>query len=67
MAYFTTEPARGSNHGSIDTEGLPCDGRMCFEVIESGRRVKKVKYWCCARHSHFDPFDKELECPRGMF
>ena len=64
MGYYEQDACRGPVHASVETKGLFCDGQGCFEVMESGKRVKKVKYWCSAAHQHFDPWDESWKCPR---
>lgn len=63
---FYDDNCRGAVHSTPETKGLLCDGQPCFEVLESGKVVKKVKYWCSTAHQHFDPRDEEWICPRGF-
>ena len=56
-----TPPIR---HTFKTTQGLPCDGRKCFEVLIRKKRMgDEVRYWCDAMHGYFDPFHPK--CPKG--
>ena len=56
MQDYRSDASRGIIHSSELTEGLKCDGRPCFEVVRSGRRIFVERYWCARRHRMFDPW-----------
>ena len=58
-------PSSGRCHGTYGTRGLRCHGQSCFEVIESGKKVRRTRYWCDRRHSNFDPFADDCPLERG--
>ena len=52
---------RKEQRSSDSTKGLPCDGKPCFTVITSGKRIKRERYWCSKSRSFIDPH--AVDCP----
>lgn len=52
---FMDPPRKGASNISEKLVGTACFGCPNMEVITSGRRVVRERYWCSVRRGHVDP------------